>query len=130
MKRLLELTDIEIRMGFAASCVETAAKQAGCTYKEMYRRMKRVGLINNYILRHYETIHTESRGNITADILETLGNWEASQGITAPKGTHLYVQNQHLPNNQMCLLSQPMVRECLHYVATELIPHTDQQKGK
>ena len=34
MERLLELTDIEIRMGFAASCVETAAKQVGCTYKE------------------------------------------------------------------------------------------------
>lgn len=31
MKRLLELTEIEIRMGFAASCVEAAAKQAGCT---------------------------------------------------------------------------------------------------
>lgn len=37
---------------------------------------------------------------------------------------------QHLPNNQMCLLSQPMVGECLHYVATELITCTDQQKGK
>lgn len=81
MKRLLELTEIEIRMGFAASCVEAAAKQAGCTYKEMYKRMKRVGLINDYILRHYETIHTESRENITADILECLNRWEASQGI-------------------------------------------------
>ena len=60
MERLLELTDIEIRMGFAASCVETAAKQVGCTYKEMYRRMKRVGLIDKYILRHYDTIHTET----------------------------------------------------------------------
>lgn len=102
MKRLLELTDIEIRMGFAASCVETAAKQAGCNYKEMYRRMKRVELINNYILRHYEAIHTESRENITADILETLSNWEASQGITAPKGTNLYLQNQQEKGESVC----------------------------
>ena len=72
MERLLELTDIEIRMGFAASCIEAAAKQVGCTYKEMYRRMKRVGLIDKYILRHYNTIHTESRENITANILESL----------------------------------------------------------
>lgn len=43
--------------------------------------MKRVELINNYILRHYETIHTESRENITADVLECLNRWEASQGI-------------------------------------------------
>lgn len=85
------LTDIEIRMGFAASRVETAAKQAGCSYLEMYRRMKRVGLINNYILQHYEVIHTESRENITADILETLSRWEASRGITAPKDTNLYL---------------------------------------
>lgn len=94
MKRLLELTDIEIRMGFAASCVETAAKQAGYSYQEMYRRMKRVGLINNYILRHYEVIHTESRENITADILQTLSNWEASRGITAPKDPNLYLQQE------------------------------------
>lgn len=79
MERLLELSDIEIRMGFAASCVEAAAKQAGCSYKEMYKRMKRVGLINNYILRHYDTIHTESRENITENILECLDNWEAKQ---------------------------------------------------
>ena len=42
MERLLELTDIEIRMGFAASCIEAAAKQVGCTYKEMYRLDKRL----------------------------------------------------------------------------------------
>lgn len=94
MKRLLELTDIEIRMGFAASCVETAAKQAGYSYLEMYRRMKRVGLINNYILRHYEVIHTESRENITADILQTLSNWETSRGITVTKDTNLCLQQE------------------------------------
>lgn len=102
MERLLELTDIEIRMGFAASCVETAAKHAGCTYKEMYRRMKRVGLIENYILRHYDTIHTESRENITANILECLDNWEASQGITAPKGTNLYLLQQQKKGDGRC----------------------------
>ena len=47
MKQLLELTDLEIRMGFAASCVEAAAKCVGCSYSEMYQRMKRVELINN-----------------------------------------------------------------------------------
>lgn len=64
MKQLLELTDLEIRMGFAASCVEAAAKRVGCSYSEMYQRMKRVELINNFIIRHYETIHTESRGTL------------------------------------------------------------------
>ena len=87
MERLLELTDIEIRMGFAASCVETATKQVGCTYNEMYRRMKRVGLIDKYI---------------TANILESLDNWEASQGITAPKGTNLYLLKQQEKGDGKC----------------------------
>lgn len=102
MKRLLELTDIEVRMGFAASCIEAAAKRVGCSYKEMYQRMKRVGLINNYIMRHYGTIHTESRENITDSILECLENWEAYQGITAPKGTNLYLLRQKEKGNSSC----------------------------
>ncbi len=102
MELLLELTDIEVRMGFAASCVEAAAKRVGCTYKEMYRRMKRVGLINNYIIRHYDTIHTESRENVTESVLQCLDNWEAYQGITAPKGTNLYLLRQQQKGNISC----------------------------
>lgn len=102
MELLLELTDIEVRMGFAASCVEAAAKRVGCTYKEMYRRMKRVGLINNYIIRHYDTIHTESRENVTESVLQCLDNWEAYQGITAPQGTNLYLLRQQQKGNISC----------------------------
>lgn len=80
MERLFELSDIEIRMGFASSCVEATAKRTGCTYKEMYQRMKRVGLINNFIIRHYDTIHTESRENIIESVLECLENWEKKKG--------------------------------------------------
>ena len=102
MELLLELTDIEVRMGFAASCVEAAAKRVGCTYKEMYRRMKRVGLINNYIIRHYDTIHTESRENVTESVLQCLDNWEAYQGITAPKGTNLHLLRQQQKGTISC----------------------------
>ena len=35
---------------------------------------------------------------------------------------------QHLPNNQMCLLSQPLIGECLRYIDTELL--TDMEHGK
>jgi hypothetical protein len=47
---------IEDRMIFVASCVESVARQLGCSSKEIYQRMKNVDLINNYILKHYETI--------------------------------------------------------------------------
>lgn len=32
---------------------------------------------------------------------------------------------QHLPNNQMCLLSQPLVSECLSYIGTDLLSDTE-----
>lgn len=78
MERLLELTDVEVRMGFAASCVEAAAKRAGCTYKEMYRRMKRVGLIQALASR-LDPLHTQSREYVTTQILETLERLEIKQ---------------------------------------------------
>lgn len=67
---------IEDRMIFASSCVESAARALGISAKEMYQRMKRVDLINGYILKHYEAIHTESRKHITEDIVGCLLDWE------------------------------------------------------
>lgn len=32
---------------------------------------------------------------------------------------------QHLPNNQMCLLSQPLISKCLRYAGSELLNNTD-----
>lgn len=36
---------------------------------------------------------------------------------------------QHLPNNQMYLLSQSLVSECLRYVGTEALTDRELQKG-
>lgn len=87
MTTIPPLTDTEIRLAFAALCVESAARRLGCTYREIYRRMHRVGLINNFILSHYDVNHTESRQVITDRLLECLDNWEAHQGITAAAAT-------------------------------------------
>ena len=63
-------------MIFASSCVESAARVLGISAKEMYNRMKRVNLINDYILKHYEAIHSESREHVTNDIISCLFSWE------------------------------------------------------
>ena len=63
-------------MIFASSCVESAARALDISAKEMYKRMKRVDLINGYILKHYEAMHSESREHVTEDILGCLQNWE------------------------------------------------------
>ncbi len=70
---------IEYKMIFVASCIEAVAKKLNITTEEVYRRMKNVDLINGYILKHYNVIHSESRENITTDIIECLKLWEQNK---------------------------------------------------
>ncbi len=74
-----QLSDTEIKIGFVASCIESAADRIGCTYDDMLNRMEAVGLIDNYIYPHYEALHTENRSNLTDNILSTLHRWENKQ---------------------------------------------------
>lgn len=67
-------------MGFASSCVEWAAEALDCDYQEVFNRMDKVGLIENYIISNYGVLHLESRQNITNDVIETLKLWEQHDG--------------------------------------------------
>ena len=71
-----------LRNIFASSCVEAAARKVGCSTGEMYRRMKRVGLISGFILPGYEALHTQSREHVTEDVLGALHIREQKLGIT------------------------------------------------
>ena len=53
----------------------------GMKPEEMYQRMHRIGLIEGYILPCYNVLHTESRQNITEDIVRTLHIWEQKKGV-------------------------------------------------
>ena len=64
-------------MAFVSTCVEATARTQGKTYREVYDRMNRLGLIDNYIYPCYNTLHTESRENIVEDLLTCMNNWEA-----------------------------------------------------
>lgn len=61
---------------FVASCIECAAEHEGVSPEEMYLRMHNVNLIEDYIIPCYDVLHTESRQNVTSDILKTLAIWE------------------------------------------------------
>jgi len=65
---------------FVCSCVEALADKLQCNVSDVYKRMQKVGLIHNYIIPCYDTLHTESRENVSADILETLRYWEEKKG--------------------------------------------------
>ncbi|MBP3786703.1 MAG: DUF3791 domain-containing protein [Prevotella sp.] len=69
----------ENRMIFASSCIESAARKKNVPAKEMYQRMKRVGLIDGFILKCYEGLHTQSRQHVTEDVLGALDIWEAKK---------------------------------------------------
>ena len=71
----------ENKMIFASSCVETAAKKLNMSTSEMYKRMKRVGLIEGFILKCYDGLHTQSREHVTEDVLGALSIWEKKKGI-------------------------------------------------
>ena len=59
-------------MAFVATCIETTARWLNVPYMDVYQRMKRVGMIEKYILPHYETLHTESRENLAQGLVESL----------------------------------------------------------
>lgn len=74
----LGLTEVETRMGFAVLCIEATAKQVGCSYKDMYQRMKRVGLMQAFTHR-LDPLHTQSREYVVNDILRALARLEEKQ---------------------------------------------------
>ena len=76
MKNVVEISRTQVVMTFIATCVETTARFLNTSYKEVYQRMKRVGLIERFILPHYETLHSESRENLAEVLIECMNNWE------------------------------------------------------
>jgi hypothetical protein len=78
MKPIRKLTETETRLGFATLCVEATAKKAGCSYREMYERLHKVGLIQE-LAAHEDPLHTQSRDYVTDEILKALTRLETQQ---------------------------------------------------
>ncbi len=76
MEERIKLPLDEIKLAFAASCIEGAARKLGVPYAEIYERMKRVDMIDKYIMSNYDVLHTESSEHLIEDVIECLHNWE------------------------------------------------------
>lgn len=48
-------------MAFVATCIETTARYLNTYYREVFERMERIGMTDDYILPNYEPLHSESR---------------------------------------------------------------------
>lgn len=78
LEKLIRLPLDELKLAFAASCVEGIARKTGKHYSEVYERMSKVGAIENYILKNYDTLHTESHEYVLKDVEEYIQNRERS----------------------------------------------------
>ena len=76
MEELRQLSKNQIIMGFVASCIEDVANRLGEDYLAVYKRMDNVGMIDKYLIPFYNTLHTESRENLTDSLIESLNRWE------------------------------------------------------
>ena len=76
MEELRKISKDQIVMAFVATCIETTARQLNTSYNEVFQRMERIGLIDNYILPNYEPLHSESRDVLVQRLIECLINWE------------------------------------------------------
>ena len=72
MKEVIEIPHTQIVMSFVATFIESTARTLNTSYRDIYQRMQAVGMIEHYILPHYDVLHTESRENLVAGILEYL----------------------------------------------------------
>ena len=79
MENIIEISKTQVMMAFIATCIEATARLLNTSYKEVYQRMKNVGLIEHYILPHYEALHSESRENIAEGMVECLNSWEGKK---------------------------------------------------
>lgn len=77
MEQLRKISKEQIMMAFVATCIEATARLTDTNYIDVYNRMKNVGLIENYIVPNYETLHTESREILVNRLLECLNSWES-----------------------------------------------------
>lgn len=76
MGQNIKISKEQIVMAFVATCIETTARFLNVSYKDVYQRMKDVGMIDNFIIPNYEPLHSESREVLAERLVECLNKWE------------------------------------------------------
>lgn len=79
MEKYMTPSKNEIQMAFVASCIESVADKLNIGYREALERMDKVDMIDSYIYRFYEQLHSESRENLTLSLIDTLSRWESEK---------------------------------------------------
>lgn len=80
MEQVRKISKEQIIMTFVATCIETTARYLVTDYSEVYKRMNKLGMIENYIIPNYEPLHSESREILAERLVECIENWERNNG--------------------------------------------------
>lgn len=73
----IELSKDEIRMGFLAQCVEDLADAEGCLYTDMFDRMEAADMTEGYILKHFDSLNTQSWEHVMTNLSDLLAKRES-----------------------------------------------------
>ena len=63
-------------MQFVVFAIECAAEKMGKSSKDIYNRLQKVGLIDNYLIKGYDMLDTQGKAYIADVVIEALHNWE------------------------------------------------------
>ena len=77
MEQVRSISKEQVTMAFVETCIESTARYLNTDYREVFERMDRIGMIDDYILPNYEPLHSESREVLAERLVECLNNWEA-----------------------------------------------------
>lgn len=73
---VMNTAEVQQTLAFAAMCVDATAKAEGCSRREMYRRLRDVGLMHGLTTR-LDPLHTQSKEYVVDDLLTALHRLEA-----------------------------------------------------
>lgn len=64
----MNIAEVQQTLAFAAMCVDATAKAEGCSRREMYQRLRKVGLMHGLTAR-LDPLHTQSMEYVVEDLL-------------------------------------------------------------
>lgn len=66
----------EKKIEFAIFCIECVAKKMDELPEDIYLRLQKQGLIENYLIKYYDTLHTQGKQYIVEEVMEALRDRE------------------------------------------------------
>lgn len=75
-----KMTTDDKKMEFAVFCIESVAEHLSRPAREIYDRMNRLRLLEEYIFPFYDTLHSQSKQYIVSELLQAMDVREEEEG--------------------------------------------------